>query len=127
MNPPWPELWPAFFAELSERLQRAQRILDAAEEVAAFDRLHQEFDTLHGAARAVDCNCLERSNRRLAEYVRQLKRRGASLAEGKPLLLRGIELGMGCATHGRCCDACPSWAMMPQLLAALDEAVGDIA
>lgn len=118
-----PELWQAFFAELAERVQRAQRTLDAADD-DTFDRLHQEFDTLYGAARAVDCVCLEQCNRRLAEYVRLLKRRDTPLAEGRTLLANGIGLEQQCVAHGRCRSDCPSRAEMTQLLAVLDKATG---
>lgn len=118
-----PELWQTFFTELAERLQRAQQVLDAADG-APFDRLHQEFDTLCGAARAMNCLCLENCNRRLAEYVRLLKRRGAPLSDGRALLNRGIELERECVTHGCCCTDCPSQAAMTQLLATLDMTMG---
>jgi hypothetical protein len=120
-----PDLWPAFFAELTERLGRVRRDLAQAQDAALFDRLHQEFDTLHGAARAVDCVCLERSNRRLAEYARQLRRRDAPPTEGRALLERAVDLGLGCAAHGRCCEDCPSLAAMPELMAELDRALGE--
>ncbi len=120
-----PELWQAFFAELTERLGRVRRDLAQAQDAALFDRLHQEFDTLHGAARAVDCVCLERSHRRLAEYARQLRRREAPPTEGRALLERAIDLGLACAAHGRCCEDCPSLAAMPELMAALEREMGD--
>jgi hypothetical protein len=120
-----PELWRTFFAELDERLRGVRRELEQAQDAGVYQRLHQEFDALHGAARAVDCVCLERCNRRLAEYTRQLGRRGAPLAEGRALLGRAIDLGLACASHGRCCEDCPSLAAMPELLTALDHAVGE--
>lgn len=64
----------AFAAEARERLTAARRDLDAIADPAALDRLHQEFDSLHGAARAVNCRHLERLSRAAAEFARWLRR-----------------------------------------------------
>ncbi|HKJ75761.1 MAG TPA: Hpt domain-containing protein [Gammaproteobacteria bacterium] len=83
----------AFAAEARERLAKARGELDAIPGNAALDRLHQEFDSLHGAARAVNCRNLERLSRAAAEFARWLRREpGRPTPAHVELLQQGITL-----------------------------------
>ena len=83
----------AFAAEARERLNKARAELEAVPEDAVLDRLHQEFDSLHGAARAVNCRNLERLSRTAAEFARWLRRQpGRPDAAHLGLLHQGITL-----------------------------------
>lgn len=96
----------AFNSEIRERLNRARQVLLQSPQLGAaqLDALHQEFDSLHGAARAVDCPKLERFGRLLAGYARLLRRRGGADAEDLARLEAAIGFGLGCAGNGQCGD-----------------------
>lgn len=102
----------AFCAEMHERLQRVQGELsgppDAHWDAEAFDRLHQEFDTLFGAARAVNCQCMENRFRAMAELARSLRRRGLTQlprAE-RTVFAEGVAAGLRCGEHIQCGQCC---------------------
>jgi len=73
------ELLHAFAKECEERMQRAMAVLNecggGAGQPECCDRLHQEFDSLSGAARAINLTVLERFSRVLATYLRGLRNR----------------------------------------------------
>ncbi len=117
-----PVLREVFSTELRDRLARARQALDSAPSALAFDQLHQEFDSLHGAARAVNCPPLERGFRRLAEYARALRRRDAGdlPLHARRLLQEGIDITLGCAGHGGRCSGCPELEGLAVLIAKLE-------
>lgn len=84
---------------------RAGRELEGRPDGPALDRLHQEFDSLFGAARAVNCRSTEQVARACAELARCLRREhdGAAdpdvglLRQGMELLERSVGTGDRCA------------------------------
>lgn len=96
------ELQQAYCHECYERMVRAQSILEECDFQAntseCLDRLHQEFDSLVGASRAVHYPLLEKFNRHLASYSRLLRNRLplAVLQEHIDVLQQAIELGLSC-------------------------------
>ncbi|MDD3517707.1 MAG: hypothetical protein PHQ14_05110 [Chromatiales bacterium] len=102
--------WQAFLDEQALRLARARVDIDGASDTlfddaqaAAYDRLHQEFDTLHGAARAVDCHCMEGLYRCLAGLARALRRAGSPLsAAWREPFLQGVAVGERCRKRPQC-------------------------
>ncbi|MBZ0106384.1 MAG: hypothetical protein K8H84_12240 [Sulfuricella denitrificans] len=94
----------AFCQECRERTQRALMILGESTDPAAlrlcYDQIHQEFDTLYGAARACNRTTLESFFRALAQYARFLR---VALADGSglnykahDLLRQGVVLANAC-------------------------------
>lgn len=68
-----------FCKETRERLQRALDCLEQGPDACDYDQVHQEFDSLHGGARAADLPWLEHYSRVVAGYarfLRHLKRSG---------------------------------------------------
>jgi CheY-like chemotaxis protein len=65
-----------FCAEARERLGRALNCLENGAGVCDYNTVHQEFDSLHGGARAVDLEWLERDTRVIAGYARFLRNLG---------------------------------------------------
>lgn len=97
-----------FNREADERLARiAEMLNDNDEPTSLLDRLYQEFDSLYGAARAVNCGVLEDLFRTMAEYSRSLRRqRGGPISASSMALLReGTELA-GRHTSIESCDDC---------------------
>lgn len=92
----------AFYCDCEERMLRVAGIarggvpLDSAQ----LDRLHQEFDTLFGGARAVHLPELEYYFRQMARYARHLRNLQASGRhvgqQSWQTLLAGIELASCC-------------------------------
>lgn len=81
-----------FCQETRERLGRATASLAAAAEDCDYEAVHQEFDSLHGGARAVDLPWLEHYSRVLAGYARFLRhlRQNRSTTEAHELLRRMV-------------------------------------
>lgn len=65
-----------FCAEARERLGRALACLEQGLDCCDYNNVHQEFDSLHGGARAVDLEWLERDTRVIAGYARFLRNLG---------------------------------------------------
>lgn len=65
-----------FCAEARERLGRALACLERGADGCDYNNVHQEFDSLHGGARAVDLEWLERDTRVIAGYARFLRNLG---------------------------------------------------
>ena len=65
-----------FCAEARDRLQRALACLEKGSGCCDYNLVHQEFDSLHGGARAVDIDWLERDARVIAGYARFLRNLG---------------------------------------------------
>jgi hypothetical protein len=86
----------AFYCDCEERMLRIAEIVQGGVPLDSvqLDRLHQEFDTLFGGARAVHLPELEYHFRQMARYARHLRNQQAS---GRPvgqqswqMLLAGI-------------------------------------
>lgn len=120
MSKPLEGIRQAFMAEVTERLGRAGDDLVALPDAAALDRLHQEFDSLRGASRAVNCRCLERCARRLAELSRRLRRLpSGERPDCRPLLRDGISLfGEAVEDYGQC-EQCRSGTAVERYLKRL--------
>jgi|GEM_PF-2541190 len=73
------DLRPIFCREAYERLERAAGATGTQEDphaaIAAYNLVHQEFDSLHGAARAANLPEWMRAGRSLARYARYLRNR----------------------------------------------------
>lgn len=65
-----------FCTETRERLGRALHCLSQGADACDYNPVHQEFDSLHGGARAVDLDWLERDTRVIASYARFLRNLG---------------------------------------------------
>lgn len=65
-----------FCAEARERFGRALACLEKGPDACDYNNVHQEFDSLHGGARAVDLAWLERDTRVIAGYARFLRNLG---------------------------------------------------
>lgn len=98
----------AFALEANDRLARASEELQAHLDGPALDRLHQEFDSLFGAARAVNCRSTERVARTCAELARWLRREQAGAAGPDVDLLRqGMTILEKTVGTGTPCDEQP--------------------
>lgn len=105
----------AFCADCRERMSRVTGIVQERMPLdgAQLDRLHQEFDTLFGGARAVHMPELEHYFRQMARYARYLRNRQATEQmidqQSWQTLLAGIEAVPYCedALLG-CIDRCSS-------------------
>lgn len=92
----------AFCQDCHERRLRAREIVRGGVPLSSvqLDRLHQEFDTLYGGARAVHVPELEHFFHGLARYARYLRNFqccGKEVeARAWQLLLTGIEKGLRC-------------------------------
>ncbi len=86
------QLIDVFCKETRERLARARACLDQGPEACDYDLVHQEFDSLHGGARAVDLPWLEHYSRVVAGYARFLKhlKRGGQHHETHMLLSQAV-------------------------------------
>lgn len=69
-----------FCGEARERLGRALACLERGPQGCDYNSVHQEFDSLHGGARAVDIEWLERDTRVIAGYARFLRNLGPGRA-----------------------------------------------
>ncbi len=67
-----------FCAEARTRLETARTAFDEGSGLARYDQIHQEFDTLAGAARACNLPDWEHWCRLLARFARHLRRQLAS-------------------------------------------------
>lgn len=88
-----------FCVETRERLGRALENLQAGPESCDYEAVHQEFDSLHGGARAVDLPWLEHYSRVLAGYARFLRhlRQNRSTTDAHELLHQMVgELNKQC-------------------------------
>lgn len=105
------ELQQAFCLECRERTLRAREILEESLDPTSFrlcyDRIHQEFDTLYGAARACNKETLEGFFRALAQFARFLR---VALANGHgagpeahDLLRQGVDLAIACGGREESC------------------------
>jgi CheY-like chemotaxis protein len=65
-----------FCTEARDRLGRALSCLENGPGQCDYNNVHQEFDSLHGGARAVDLEWLERDTRVIAGYARFLRNLG---------------------------------------------------
>ncbi|MDP2809065.1 MAG: response regulator [Rhodocyclaceae bacterium] len=81
-----------FIVEARGRLDRALDCLEHGPEGCVYDKVHQEFDSLHGGARAVDLEWLERDSRVIAGYARFLHNLGRAqvTASAHALLLETV-------------------------------------
>lgn len=81
-----------FCKETRERLTRALTSLEQGPESCDYDQVHQEFDSLHGGARAVDLPWLEHYSRVVAGYARLLRhlKRGGQHQETHALLTQAV-------------------------------------
>ncbi|MDP2834891.1 MAG: response regulator [Pseudomonadota bacterium] len=81
-----------FCKETRERLARALASLEQGPERCDYDQVHQEFDSLHGGARAVDLPWLEHYSRVVAGYARLLRhlKRGGQHEETHALLTQAV-------------------------------------
>lgn len=81
-----------FCKETRERLTRALASLEKGPEGCDYDQVHQEFDSLHGGARAVDLPWLEHYSRVVAGYARLLRhlKRGGQHEETHALLTQAV-------------------------------------
>ena len=81
-----------FCKETRERLARAITSLELGPEGCDYDVVHQEFDSLHGGARAVDLPWLEHYSRVVAGYARLLRhlQRGSQHAQTHALLTQAV-------------------------------------
>jgi len=81
-----------FCKETRERLARALASLELGPEGCDYDLVHQEFDSLHGGARAVDLPWLEHYSRVVAGYARLLRhlKRGGQHEETHALLAQAV-------------------------------------
>lgn len=81
-----------FCKETRERLTRALASLEQGPEGCDYDQVHQEFDSLHGGARAVDLPWLEHYSRVVAGYARLLRhlKRGGQHEETHVLLVQAV-------------------------------------
>ena len=70
-----------------------------------FSEIFQEFDSLHGAARAIDCIEIEYFSRVCAQLVKYLEKRLPELPapEYKTLLEKAIQLGLRCNGESEKC------------------------
>jgi CheY-like chemotaxis protein len=66
-----------FCGEARERFGRALACLGPGPQGCNYDGVHQEFDSLHGGARAVGIDWLERDTRVIAGYARFLRNLGS--------------------------------------------------
>ena len=93
----------AFQIECHERMALAADIVERIDVLNSedLDRIHQEFDTLYGAARAMHVQQLERLFRAITCFARFLRNNPDSQADARrhDLLKYGIEIGL------QCCDA----------------------
>ncbi len=69
-----------FCQEARDRLARARAELERGPARCDYNAVHQEFDSLHGGARAADIGWLERAARMVAGYARFLRSFGPGLA-----------------------------------------------
>lgn len=105
----------AFCHECFERMLRAKSVLEQSDlnidAEDCFDQLHQEFDSMVGASRALHYPLLEKFSRYLASYSRLLRERlpvPASAADVE-LLHQSINLWMGCGGKmSHCLSKCDS-------------------
>lgn len=81
-----------FCKEARQRLAHALDCLEQGPEACNYDAVHQEFDSLHGGARAVDLPWLEHYSRVMAGYARFLRhlKRGGNHGETHALLTRAV-------------------------------------
>ncbi|MEO5364897.1 MAG: hypothetical protein H7831_00770 [Magnetococcus sp. WYHC-3] len=107
-TPPLEQTAPTESGGIAQQLQQVfreecqRRAARAAEQLAqssgvpppeALDQIHQEFDSLHGAARAVDLRCVESYARLLARLARALRNHACrATAADWDLLARGVAL-----------------------------------
>jgi chemotaxis protein histidine kinase CheA len=95
-------LFNKFCEECHQRMQRVQRILTqcgAADiDAESYDSIHQEFDSLSGAARALSMQEVEQFASTMAAFLRYLRGKlpVAASREEKLLLYQGVELAMLC-------------------------------
>jgi len=91
-----------FCQECRERMMRAKASLIQCHErgftTACLDNMHQEFDSLVGASRAVNLEQLEQFNRAMASLSRYLRNKLPVEPEGNEvgLLREAIDMGLGC-------------------------------
>jgi len=109
LKPSRNDFFHAFCSECRQRVERAAGVLEeqpgAALGADALNRLHQEFDSLSGAARAVNLLELEYFFRTLASYARHLHRKspaGIDAAEYRALE-HGIEASLECRQDPQRC------------------------
>lgn len=101
-----------FCAECRERMLRAAALLanyegqDSA--VLLFDALHQEFDSLCGAARAVDAAPIERFARQTASFLRHLRDTSPRYMDAKSqaLVRDAVDLALSCGGRSSDCLDC---------------------
>ncbi|NNG14528.1 MAG: hypothetical protein HKM22_05145 [Gammaproteobacteria bacterium] len=102
-------LFKVFCNECDERMQRALAILEqhggANFNAESYDKLHQEFDSLVGAARAVNMPEMEQFNRVMAVFTRYLRNKLplAASQEEKLLLRKAVELTTRCQNSTQHC------------------------
>lgn len=91
----------AFQIECHERIALATDIVERIDVLNGedLDRIHQEFDTLYGAARAMHVQQLERLFRVIACFARFIRNNpdGQEDARRHDLLKCGIKIGMQCS------------------------------
>ena len=103
------QLFQAFCHECRRRMQYAIETLDNNKDQTAtaetYDKLHQEFDSLVGAARAVNLEKVERFNRSMASLSRYLRNKLPEQAnnEEASLLREGIAFSMECGCESERC------------------------
>ena len=99
------QLQQAFCLECYARAQRALEVLDKLEQNNlnidardCFDQLHQEFDSMVGASRALNYSILEKFSRSMASFSRFLRNRfpEPALPEHLELLRHAINLWLSC-------------------------------
>lgn len=92
-----------FCTEARSRMSRALACLERGPDGCDYNDIHQEFDSLHGGARAVDLEWLERDTRVIAGYARFLSGLGRShvTSAAHGLLLETVRV---LAEQCRSCD-----------------------
>jgi HPt (histidine-containing phosphotransfer) domain-containing protein len=121
------ELRRIFCREAAERLERVDMELRSPPNAAALDRIHQEFDSLAGACRAVNFRCLERCARRMAELARQLRRLPAERRpDCRPLLRDGVAIFADGAETLGACEKCRAKGAVEAYMQRLNETVARV-
>jgi len=116
-----------YFKEFQERMLRAMDILSRfggdLPDREGYDQLHQEFDSMVGASRAVNLESMERFNRALASLTRYLRNKlpvPASKVE-QTLLHESMALDMQCSGSQQ--SMLDSVNRVEQIIDALDEVI----